>query len=71
VWVDSHRREFGYEVRLPDVNGIRIGWLTHDRPFTFPWRGWCAIATCKELGGTTTRDNAAYLTRKHWQETHG
>jgi hypothetical protein len=76
VWVDSHRGPLGYEVRLAQedregVMGIRIGSLSYDQPFRYPWRGWCAIPTCKELGGTDTRAQGAALLRDHWLGVHG
>lgn len=70
--VDRRRRELGYAVRrvVGPVTGAPEGWLTFDRPFTLPWRAWCAVLACKEIGGAQTRAAAALLVDRHWVENH-
>jgi len=70
TWISSHREPLGYEVRIPDARGVRVGWITFDRGLEGPWRGWCAIATCHELGGDYTADKAARMVREHWLRAH-
>jgi len=69
MWIDTHRTEYGYEVRSA-VRGDHLGWLTYDQPFTQPWRAWCGDPACHEIGGAQTRDQAAELVRRHNAEVH-
>jgi hypothetical protein len=70
TWIQDHQSFVGHEVRLGDRRGIAIGWIRYEGDLVGPWRAWCRISTCHELGGGYTRTNAAELVREHWLVEH-
>jgi hypothetical protein len=70
VWVSSERSIVGYEVRTPDVGGIPVGWVQFERDLVGPWRAWCRIPRCHELGGYYSRTEAAEAVVDHWAVEH-